>query len=72
MVDTSASRAIDYESRLQRLKDLINGLGGIGVERVQVIAYDQSSQEIFDGALAQSVLLKWPHSKHVQLWEVQV
>ena len=53
MVDTSASRAIDYESRLQRLKDLINGLGGIGVERVQVIAYDQSSQEIFDGAPAQ-------------------
>lgn len=50
MFDTSASRAIDFEGRLSSLRALVNGLASIGISRVQVIAFDQFTESVFDGA----------------------
>lgn len=50
MFDTSASRAIDFEGRLARLAETVRGLADIGISRVQVIAYDQFHESVFDGA----------------------
>ena len=52
LFDTSASRAVDFEGRLAALTDFIKGLEGIGVSRVEVLAFDQYTEEIFDGAPA--------------------
>ncbi|MGK0361510.1 MAG: hypothetical protein ACI9U2_003828, partial [Bradymonadia bacterium] len=50
MFDTSASRAINFEGRLSSLRTLVNSLAGIGISRVQVIAFDQFTESVFDGA----------------------
>ena len=50
MFDTSASRAINFEGRLSSLRTLINAMAGIGISRVQVIAFDQFTESVFDGA----------------------
>ena len=50
LFDTSASRAVDFEGRVAALAEFIKSLDGIGVSRVQVIAFDQYTEEVFDGA----------------------
>ena len=53
LIDTSASRALDFAGRLARAQALINGLATLGTQRVQVIAYDQQASMVFEGAPAE-------------------
>ncbi|MFN3200957.1 MAG: VIT domain-containing protein [Bradymonadia bacterium] len=50
MFDTSASRAVEFERRLQDLKTLVNSLGQAQVTSVKVMVFDQSTQEIYSGS----------------------
>ncbi|MEZ4465586.1 MAG: VIT domain-containing protein [bacterium] len=50
LFDTSASRALDFEGRLAALTALVQGLEKVGVSRVEVIAFDQYTESVFDGA----------------------
>ena len=50
LVDTSASRAIGFEQRLDALTALVHKLSEIGVTSVQVIAYDQVAETVYTGA----------------------
>ncbi|MBU1898001.1 hypothetical protein KKB55_09670, partial [Myxococcota bacterium] len=52
LFDTSASRAINFEARLTALSNFVAGLAGVGVTTVEVIAFDQSSEVVFQGAPA--------------------
>ncbi|MCB9548888.1 MAG: hypothetical protein H6706_24045 [Myxococcales bacterium] len=52
LFDTSASRALDFEGRLAGLTTLVKGLETIGVGRVEVIAFDQYTEAVYDGAPA--------------------
>lgn len=49
LFDTSASRVIGYETRLEALGTLIRRLGETGASRVTVVAFDQVAERIFDG-----------------------
>ena len=49
MVDTSASRAIDFERRIEGIAALVARLPTIGVERLQVVAFDQGHAQIYEG-----------------------
>jgi tetratricopeptide (TPR) repeat protein len=46
LVDTSASRALGFESQLATLSALVKALGG---SRVSVVAFDQSTERIYEG-----------------------
>jgi tetratricopeptide (TPR) repeat protein len=52
LVDTSASRAIDFEQRIERISALVSGLAQIGVKHVAVLAFDQQVAPIWHGAPA--------------------
>jgi tetratricopeptide (TPR) repeat protein len=52
LFDTSASRAIDFAGRLEALQTLVAGLPKLGVTHVQVVAFDQDAQSIYEGAPA--------------------
>ncbi len=52
MVDTSASRAIGFDARLQRVETLVKGLAEIGIGQVEVIAFDQATESVYTGAPA--------------------
>lgn len=50
MFDTSASRAIDFQGRLEALGGLVRGLAEIGVTSVTVIAFDQFHETVYTGS----------------------
>ncbi len=52
LFDTSASRAIGFDARLAGLKALVAKLPDIGIQSVTVIAFDQFSERIYEGAPA--------------------
>ncbi len=49
LFDTSASRAIGFDARLEALQALIAKLPEAGVQAVTVIAFDQFSERIYEG-----------------------
>lgn len=50
LFDTSASRAIGFDARLDALQALVARLGSIGTTKVTVIAFDQVAERIYEGA----------------------
>lgn len=52
LFDTSASRSVGFEGRLQALKALVSRLGDAQISAVQVIAFDQTAANIYSGAPA--------------------
>jgi len=52
LFDTSASEAVDFEGRVDRLGELIAFVGRHGAKKVTVLAFDQTVQEIFADAPA--------------------
>ncbi len=51
LFDSSASRAINYEGRLEALQKLVAGLSKIGVNRVEVVAFDQDAELVYAGSV---------------------
>lgn len=49
LFDTSASRALEYTDRLARLRALVNRLPDIGIKQVEVVAFDQFTEPVFNG-----------------------
>ena len=50
LFDTSASRAIGFAGRTAALRELVRGLASVGVKTVTVVAFDQVSEQIYQGA----------------------
>jgi len=50
LFDSSASRAIDYARRLDALAAFVGRLPEIGVERIEVVAFDQTAAPVYLGS----------------------
>lgn len=52
LFDTSASRVIGYDHRLEALATLVRRLADLGATRVTVVAFDQTAERVYEGAPA--------------------
>ncbi|MEZ4435296.1 MAG: VIT domain-containing protein [bacterium] len=52
LFDTSASRVIGYDNRLEALATLVRRLAELGAARVTVVAFDQTAERVYEGAPA--------------------
>ncbi len=49
LFDTSASRSLSYDARIEKLRNLAQELSEAAIQKITVIAFDQTSEVIFKG-----------------------